>query len=305
MESAIMIMNENLSSRQRVQKLLRDGLTDKMPIGELCINDGVVCGQYGCICSGFEERFAFIQSLRLDIVSLSPLYPTGLSRLPEVREYQWPDVHRWVNDTSLFTFAVLDGAFEWGMRILGLEEFCVMLRRSPLSLQELSNRVETLNQSLVERLADQGINGIILADDIAYQQGLFASPQMLRDTFIPSLARQAERILHADLPVFYHSDGNYMAVIEDIVAAGFNGLQCLEKSAGMDIHKIRAQFGKELCLWGHLEVEDIVQANDPKSFNEIIASTRNLASDGRFIMGTTSGLFEGIDIKTLQAIYKM
>lgn len=296
-------MNENLNSRELVQTLLRSGLTDYIPKGELCINEGVFCGQSGCSCPGFEERLAFIQSLRLDIISLSPLYPTGLKRLPEVKEYQWPDVHRWVNDTSLFTFALLDGAFEWGMRILGLHEFCVMLRRSTLSLQELTNRVETLNQSLVERLADQGINGIILADDIAYQQGLFASPQILRDTFIPSLARQAERIIDLDLPVFYHSDGNYMAVIEDIVAAGFNGLQCLEKSAGMDLHKIRAQFGKDLCLWGHLEVEGIMQANNPTVYNEILASTRNAASGGRFIMGTTSGLFEGLDIKALQAIY--
>jgi len=294
-------INNNISSRERVQRLLRDGRTDKIPKGELCINDGIICAEYGS--AAFEERFAFIQSLGLDIVTLLPQYPGGMSRLPEVKEVQWPDLGRWVNNTSLFAFAVLDGAFEWGMRILGLKEFCVMLKRSPLSLQELILRVEALNGALLERLSAYGINGIILADDIAHQQGLFASSEILQKSFIPSPARQAERSLYADLPVFYHSDGNYLAVIAEIVSAGFTGLQCLEKSAGMDIQAIRGQFGSGLCLWGHLEVDSIMQAQVPGRINEIISTATSLATRGRFIMGTTSGLFEGLDIEALRTIY--
>jgi uroporphyrinogen decarboxylase len=291
------------SSRERVKALMEQGKTDRIPKGELCINDEVVCQAMGCVEAGFEERYGLIQQLGLDLVSLSPEYPRNLKELPKPSQYTWPDVNKWVSDTELFTFAVLDGAFEWGMRILGLHSFCVLLK-SPLSIKELVDSVEKLNLGMVERLADAGTDGFILADDIAYNDGLFANPQVLRDSFIPSLARQVDEIRCGGLPVFYHSDGNYRLVQDDIVNAGFTGLQCLEKNAGMDLVELWAQYGEKLCLWGHLDVDDIEAAVDSVNMTQLTASVRALSQQGRFILGTTSGLFKGMDIPLLQSIYK-
>lgn len=295
---------EYISSRERVQTVIEKGAADRIPKGELCINDEIVCRVIGCKQPGFAEKFAAVQSLTLDLISLSPDYPCGLNRLPDHSECLWPDLKKWVTQTSLFTFAILDGAFEWGVRILGFQEFCVMLKRSPLSLQELVSRVEKLNLAMVERLAAEGVNGIIMADDIAHQNGLFASPQILRSSFIPSLARQVDFAMSAGLPVFYHSDGNYRAVIEDIVNAGFRGIQCLEKSAGMDISELQRKFGQKICLWGHLDVSDITEVNSEQSRLKLVESVRRLASRGSLILGTTSGLFEGMDISVLSSVYK-
>ena len=292
-----------LSSRRFVQQIIEYGTKERIPKGELCINDDVVCLVTGCDKPGFDERLAFVCSLGLDIITLGPCYPFGLDRLPSMADYEWPDLKRWVRETSLFTFAVLDGAFEWGMRILGAEKFFVMLRTSPLSTQELVSATEKLNLAAVERLGAEGINGFILADDIAYQNGLFASPQLLQKFFIPSLARQANDIRIQGLPVFYHSDGNYKQVLNDIVNVGFTGLQCLEKSAGMDIKELQQQLGRKVCLWGHLEVADLTQASNPSYHASLISSIKELSSSGTLILGTTSGLFQGMDIDVLRTIY--
>ena len=294
----------NLTPQKQLQRLIEDGVSKRILKGELCINDDVQFGNLGYGNADFAERFAFTQSLGLDLITLSPLSPCGLDRLPEIRDYQWPDLQKWVRETPLFTFALLDGAFEWGMKLLGVTKFCVMLRQSPLSLQEIVSRVEAFNTEMVARLTDEGIDGIILADDIAHQSGLFAHPDMLTRTFIPSLARQVEKIRNCNLPVFYHSDGNYNLVLEDIVRTGFTGLQCLEKSANMDIAMIRKQFGPDLCLWGHLDVDDIVCVEDANFHQELVQSVQKHAAEGKFILGTTSGLFQGMDIAKVTSLYR-
>jgi uroporphyrinogen decarboxylase len=278
-------------------------MVDRIPKGELCINWDVIYSTAVSKKAGFDEKFAFIQTMGLDLVSLSPHYTDSLKRLPTSSECIWPDLSKWVKQTSLFTFAVLDGAFEWGLRIFGLQDYFLMLKTAPDSLRGFIRSVERLNLVMAERLEAEGINGFILADDIAYLNDLFVNPEVLRSSFIPSLARQAESLLSKNLPVFYHSDGNYSPVIEDIVNAGFTGLQCLEKSAGMDIRELQSKFGKKICLWGHLEVEDITKAHDPTFCANLVESIRELASHGNFILGTTSGIFAGTDITMLRTVY--
>ena len=294
---------KTVASRELVKKTINGEPTMRIAKGELCISEDVICHNYGCKQSGFTEKYTFIRKLKQDIVSLSPLYPPNPKSLPAHHECLMPEITRWANETPLFTFAVLDGAFEWGMRIFGVERFLVMLRKTPSALGEFIREVEKLNLSMAEEMEANGIDGILLADDIAYQQGLFVVPTVLRDIFIPSLARQVYKISSYDLPVFFHSDGDYRDVLQDIVNCGFSGLQCLEKKAGMDIAELQKRYNNTLCLWGHLEVEDIAQASTAGQCATIVEKIKKLASSQRFILGTTSGIFSGIDIDQLQKIY--
>jgi uroporphyrinogen decarboxylase len=288
-----------------VRKIIQGEHTGQIARGELCINEEVLCSSKPCEEPGFAETYAFLCELKQDIISLSPRYPCNPKHLPERRECLLPELTPWVEETSLFTFAVLDGAFEWGMRVFGLQEFCMMLKKIPPALTELIRRVEKLNLDMAEELASEGIDAILLADDVAYQNGLFASPALLREIFLPSLARQVENMNSHGLPVFFHSDGDYRLIFDDIVNCGFAGLQCLEKKAGMDIADLLARVGEKLCLWGHLDVGDIAGSADPSRQRLLVDEIRTLASGGRFILGTTSGIFSGMDISLLQELYRL
>lgn len=289
--------------RERVLRAIRYGAADRVPKGELCINDSVVRLALNCDHVGFEERRGFIESFALDIFTVSPVYPSLNKRLPGPEECLWPDVDKWTQ-TSLFTFAILDGAFEWGLRSYGFQEFFVLIKSSPLSLRQFVLGVEKLNLSMIKQLAEIGIDGIILADDIAFNRGLFISPQNLREYFFPSLSRQVQEIESLGLPVFFHSDGNYGDVIDDIINAGFVGLHCIDRNSGMEITDLQRKIGDKLCLWGHLDLDDINQSYSPDVLQELVISVRKLASGRRFILGTNSGLFEGMDLIALRAVYQ-
>lgn len=290
------------NSRERVKAAVSHQLPDRIPRGELCIDDGLIAERLNCSQVGFEERAAFVQDLGLDLVCLAPDYPDGNGKsVPSSLKPILPDLEEWALKTPLFIFALIDGAFGWGTRTLGYTDFLMLSRSSPLSFQDFIEKVEQLNKGLIKGLVDQGVDGIIIADDIAYQHGLLINPKTLRESIFPALARQVETAA-GKVPVFFHSDGNYSEIIPDLIQCGFQGLQCLERRAGMEPLRLQEQY-PELCLWGTLEVEDLQRANNPDYSEKLISEIKALASHKGFILGTTCGLFKGIDIDALTAIY--
>jgi uroporphyrinogen decarboxylase len=65
-----------------------------------------------------------------------------------------------------------------------------------------------------------------------------------RDRF-QRLARQAA----PDLLVFYHSDGDFTALLPDLVEIGVNVIHPIQPDC-MDARAIKAAFGDRLALWG-------------------------------------------------------
>lgn len=296
--------NKPLNSYDRVHRLITRQSVDRTPKGELVIDKDVL-HEAGYLDGGFDETLEFVQSMGLDLVTLSPDIPKDPARLPQVSEYHWADLRKWGTQTSLFTFAILDGAFEWGLRFFTPLDFLTMLVQSPDTVKEFVHQIEETNLLLAERLVGEGIDGIILADDIATQNGLYARPAILRNMFLPSLARQVEAIQTKNIPVFFHSDGDYTLVMDDIVNAGFAGLHCLDKSSNMEISAIQRRLGDKVCLWGHLDVDDIARSGDYSFRTNLIHDIHQLALQDRLILGTTSGLFNGMDIQLLKEVYSL
>ncbi|HBI27752.1 MAG TPA: hypothetical protein DDY25_08505 [Peptococcaceae bacterium] len=291
------------NSQERVKAAICRQIPNRIPRGELCIGDDLIAQHLGCSQVGFEERAAFINDVGLDLVCLPPDYPVAVGNdIPDAAEITVPDLDRWVSETPLFTFVLLDGAFGWGTRTVGYTEFLTLSRSSPLSFQALIEKVERMNRELIKRLVEQGVDGILIADDIAYQRGLMINPQTLRKEFFPALAGQVEAV-GGSIPVFFHSDGNYAEIIPDLIDCGFKGLQCFERGAGMEPLKLQEQY-PELCVWGTLEVDDLIKSRDPVYLNELVSDIEKLASHGGFILGTTCGLYKGIDLDGLTAIYR-
>lgn len=253
---------------------------------------------------GFAERFEFVSRLELDLICLSPVYDAS-GKVPPVSRVHWPDLKQWVLETPLFSFALIDGAFGWGGRILDYNQFLTMSYRNETALVDLVTSVEKLNLELVRRLSAGGVDGIIIAEDIAYQKGLLISPHTIRKYFIPSLARQAEAVTRAGMALFYHSDGNYSELLPDLVAAGFDGLHCVDRQSGMELSGLQREYGNRLCFWGTLDPGELTVKRDPAYLQQLRQQICSEASPSGYILGTTSGIFEGICLTNLKEIYRM
>lgn len=289
-----------MNHRTRIEAAINRRPVDQIPCAELVINDGLIQAMFGKAPLAFEHRLEFVRTMGLDAVCL---HPRRHNDIPAAQEISFDDLQAWVN-TDLFSFAVLDGVMGWGSRLLSFEQLMTKLVCGHSDFQELLAAVERLNLSLMEQLAANGVNGIIIADDIAFSQGLFVRPAVLRKTVFASLIRQVEQAKKLNLPVFFHSDGNLTLVLEDIVAAGFDGLQCIEKMAGMDIGAIKRQYGHKLCLWGNLDPAELIEERSRDELEEAAGSVVKATEGSGLIFGTSSGLFENMRLDSLTAIYQ-
>lgn len=295
----------SVTGRERVQIAMDHGETDRIPRGEIIIEHTTIKEAHKLISNAvFEDKFAFVDRLGLDLYCIHPdSFPTPSRAIPDPEAIHWPDLDAWIHRTDLFIFSVLDGPFGWGMRSLGFKEFIVLPVRSPDAAADFVKKVERLNLEWIRRLADRGIDGVILADDMAYSRGLLVAPETLREFFFPSLQRQVEEAALRGLPAFFHSDGNLLEILPDLVRVGFRGLHCLDPHSGMDVHRLKEQWGEGLCLWGHLVPEDLHHTGNFANLPALAESLKSLGAGGGFILGTTSGLFPGIDVEALERVY--
>jgi uroporphyrinogen decarboxylase len=294
-------------SKSLIKRTIKGQAADRIPVGELCIDDAVVAAFTGVSRVGFRQRRQMADCLGLDLICLAADYGSrnDSGALPPAGAVGLNAVEVWAEKTDLFIFVLLDGGFQWGVKTWGFQQFLTMVMRQSTHVSDLLQYIETLNRRLIKRAADLGADGVVIADDIAYQRGLLLPPDRIKELFLPSLARQTKACHVAGLAVFFHSDGNIGAVLEDIAGSGFDGLQCIETAAGMDLATIKADYGQQLCLWGNLDPACLVEALSGEAIDARVEAV--LASGGRgggLIFGTSSGLFEGMDPLSIERAYQ-
>lgn len=294
-----------MDHRTRVVAAINRIPVDRTPCAELVITDKIIQAMCGQEVVTFDHRLEFVQTMGLDAVCLHPHFALSPKQVPCSQAAEFKDLERWVN-TELFTFAVLDGPIGWGGKLFSFEDLMIKLVRGHSDVLELIAVVEQMNQSLMQQLASDGVNGILLADDIAYNQGVIVRPNILRQRLFPSFARQIEHAKQLGLPVIFHSDGNLMSVLDDIVEAGFDGLQCIDPLAGMDIGVIKEQYGKKMCLWGNLDPAELIEVRKIDELEHIVNRiVQTGGRDGGLIFGTSSGLFEDMCLDSIKTVYKI
>ena len=126
---------------------------------------------------------------------------------------------------------------------------------------------------------DNGADGIVIGDDVAFNTGVFLPPHIMEQNVFPFWNQAVKEIkAYKNVPVFLHSDGNVNAVLEKVTEAGFDGIQSLQPSAGMDIGEVKKKYGNRLCLWGNIDLDYIMCHASP---DEVRASVKETIEKSR------------------------
>ena len=215
-------------------------------------------------------------------------------------------------DEGLFVFLLVDGAFQSAMTDRGMTALMTAMARAPADfVQDLQQRCQTVMATMA-RGVGAGVHGVIIAEDIAYGQGTYMSPDFIEHYLLPVWQAQVKAAHGLGVPVFFHSDGNVRAVLPHIVEAGFDDLQCIEAAAGMDMNAIQAQYGKRLCLMGNIDPALLCgpdpsgqTASDPDGLQRAVSRVTALGSHGGVIFGTCSGLHAGMWPERVHQMYQL
>jgi len=213
-----------------------------------------------------------------------------------------------LSDEGFFVFWVEDGPFQRSRQQHDFMTFMKAVAGQPEDVAaEIARVSQTVTVNIRQAIA-YGAHGILLAEDIAYQQNTYVSPQFGRRHLLPLWHEQAETARQAGAPVFFHSDGNINRFLPLIAAAGFDGLQCIEPAAQMDIFSIRETYGDDLCLMGNLDPALLCDStvNEDQGCGELDRAIGDLLhafqESGGLILGSCSGLHLGMSPQRIRRL---
>lgn len=154
------------------------------------------------------------------------------------------------NDASLQAMLGI-GAFQ------GVAIFPMLCLTEPGYVHELheivTHRAEVNIARLMPEIAPYIDVAMLAADDWGTQQGLFASPRVFRELFLPYYRRinQAMRCYAPGVKRFLHSCGAIYDLIDLIVEAGFEVLNPVQWTAGgRSFEEWKAKTHGRIALWG-------------------------------------------------------
>jgi uroporphyrinogen decarboxylase len=148
---------------------------------------------------------------------------------------------------------------------MGVDGFAFALKDDPGLVHEVLRRYVDWQVVVTRNLIEMGFDFLWCFDDIAFKTGPFCSPANFRTFLLPAMQRSAEAIT---IPWIFHSDGNLMSILDDILSLGPAGLHPIEPGP-MDLAQVKARYGKRVCIIGNVSV-DTLSAGTPEEVRQFV-----------------------------------
>ncbi|MGD2049593.1 MAG: uroporphyrinogen decarboxylase family protein [Chloroflexota bacterium] len=140
----------------------------------------------------------------------------------------------------------------WALR--GLEQMLIDLALNPDLANQLLDIPYQYHLAAAKKLVELGVDMIWTGDDIGAQKEMMISPRMWRKYLKPRMVSFISelRAINPGIKIAYHSDGNIMRIIPDLIEIGVDVLNPIQP-ASMDPAQIKREFGNQLCFWGSID----------------------------------------------------
>ena len=166
------------------------------------------------------------------------LWPEPETNLDDLR--RWADRHA-SGDTVVWI--MMEGFFWFPRRLLGIEQHLYAFYDEPALMHDINKRlVEHLLHCLdvVEEILTPDM--INFAEDLAYNHGPMLSKELWDEFIAPYYRQVLPRVARMGTITMMDSDGQMDPAIPWLLEVGLDGVEPLERQAGVDINALRAKY---------------------------------------------------------------
>ncbi len=149
---------------------------------------------------------------------------------------------------------------------------------------------------------------MLTGTDFGTQNGPFVSPKSYRTLYAP-FHRRVNDWVHEHTPwkTFIHSCGSIMALLPDILEAGFDALNPVQCSAaGMDPRLLKERFGAKTTFWGGgIDTQKTLPFGTPDQVRQEVRQRIEIfGRGGGFVFNTVHNVQAGTPSDNLVALYE-
>ena len=186
-------------------------------------------------------------------------------------------------------------AFMWSCYLMGMENMLIALIEDPRSADAVLDLVVDVNEQICRNAVRAGADIITLGDDYAMNTAPLFSPECFQRHILPRLQRVIDAIHDEGGLVIKHSDGNLWPILDAIVETGAEGLNPIEPSAGMDIIRVKDEYGNRVCLIGNIDCGDLLCHGSIEEVEQAVrACIGTAAPGGGFMLSSSNSIHSSV-----------
>jgi uroporphyrinogen decarboxylase len=250
-------------------------------------------------------------------------YPLAGAEITDLHTYAWPDVPHLLHREEFrqrvrylaeeTPYAVVGrsydsyGPFERCCSLRKTDEFLVDLAINEEFAEQLIAKVVDVHCRLLEiYLADAGpyLDVVELpGDDYAALRPII-SPQMFDRYFAPAWKRIIGLVRQGAprAKILFHSDGNMEPFLGRLIDLGVDIFHCLEPLPGVDMARIKQQYGDRLCFWGAIDIKRAMTGDAAGVEAEVRDRIRVLAPGGGYVVAPANHLQPDVPVANILAL---
>ncbi len=190
--------------------------------------------------------------------------------------------------------------FQWFILTFGWERFLMAAAAQPERFRTTIDRFAALSEEYAAFFAATDLPVFYCHDDLALTRGLVFSPQWYRQNIFPHYERIFEPIKKAGKKIVFVSDGNYTALIDDLIAVGVDGLMV---DHFVDIESVLQRYGGKVLIAGNADIAKLTFGTP----DDVRADVARCMEHGRryrgYVIKVTGDLPHNIPLENIQAYF--
>lgn len=263
-----------------------------------------------------EDGFPIYESPYGDVFKETPrsfqMLKPALEDIEDVEGYETADLSvatahmldHYRENTDFFLVCQINGPVSGADWALGLEDYMCYCMTDPDLVAQLSEKIVDFEIGRAKLFLDHGADAILIADDIAFNSGLLLPPRIMEEVAYPFYKKAIREIkAYKDVPVILHTDGYIYDALDKIVECGFDGLQSIQPSAGMDIGRVKELVGDKLCLIGNVDLNHLLPFGTPEEVDAEVKKLVSIAGPEGFVLSTCNIITDAVPVENAKAMY--
>ncbi len=150
------------------------------------------------------------------------------------------------------------------------------------------------------RLVEAGADFIFVLADVAFNGGPFISPADFAELVTPYLRRTITAVREMGAVAIYHSDGNLMPILDQIISCRPHALMSIDPMAGMDIAVVKKKTCGRLALMGNVQCSLLQDGPKEAIRRSARYCLEHAAPGGGYIFSTSNTIFPGMPLENYE-----
>jgi hypothetical protein len=149
---------------------------------------------------------------------------------------------------------------------------------------------------------------VYFGEDICYNRGPMVPVDLLREIYFPHLRRAMEPLEDAGIDVIWHSDGNILPIVDDLLDCGVDGFQGFQQETGPDLEhlaEMKSRRGRKVILWGSVSVNRTLPFGSVRDVErEVERCIDAAAPGGGFFLAASSSVGPEVPDRNILAMHR-